>query len=73
MVFDVFQPAQGAVDFVLGVLAHAASVKQNCVGLPGAGNQFITRRQQVGRDQLAVEHVHLAADSLDVKALRHEI
>ena len=31
-VLDVFQPAQGAVDLVLGVLADAARVEAGCVG-----------------------------------------
>ena len=69
--FELLQPAQGAVDLVLGVLADAARVQQDRVGLAGAIDQLVARLKQLGGDQLAVEHVHLAADGLDVEASGH--
>ena len=68
---DLFQPAQGAVNLILGMLPHAARVQQNHVGPADAIDQFMARAQQVGRDQLAIEHVHLAANSLDIASARH--
>ncbi len=67
----LLQPAQGAVDLVLGMLPHAAGVEENGVGLRGGVDQLIAGPQQAGGDQLAVEHVHLAADRFDVKASSH--
>ena len=71
LLFDVLQPAQGAVDLVLGVLADAARVEQDRVGPADAVDQLVAGLEQAGRDQLAVEHVHLAADGFDVEATRH--
>ena len=67
----MLQPAQGAVDLVLGVLADAARIQQDRIRLAGAIDQLIARPQQLGGDQLAVEHVHLAADGLDVETAGH--
>src|SRR5262249_21937110 len=65
------EPAEGAVDLVLGVLADAAGVEEDHVGLGGLVRQLIPLAAQRADDQLAVEHVHLAADRLDVQFLRH--
>jgi len=63
---ELAQAAQGAVDLVLGMLAHTAGVKQNQIGPVGIVGQLVARLRQVGRHQLAVQHVHLAAEGLDV-------
>ena len=41
LLLDVLQPAQGAVDLVLGVLADAARVQQDRVGLPETIDQLV--------------------------------
>ena len=60
------------IDLVFGMLPHATGVKQNGVGLLRAIDQFVTLLAQTGHDQLAVEHVHLAADSFDIELLGHK-
>ena len=65
------QPAQGAVNLVFGVLADAARVEEDGVGLARIVDQFVARLQQPGGHQLAVQHVHLAADRFDVEAFGH--
>ena len=69
--FEKLQPAQGAVDFVLGMLAHAARIQQDRIRAAGAIDQLMARPQQVGGDQLAVEHVHLATNCLDIATAGH--
>ncbi len=61
------QPAERAVDLVLGVLANAAGVEKDDVGAFGLVRQLISLAAQTAHHQLAVEHVHLAADGFDVK------
>ena len=56
-----------AVDLVLGVLADAARVEQDRVGLMDVASQLVAIPAQRGHDQLAIEHVHLAADRLDIE------
>jgi hypothetical protein len=53
------------------MLSDAAGVEQDDIGLAGGLDRFVARFDQGGGDQLAVEHVHLAADRLDVKAFGH--
>ena len=67
------QAAKGAVDFVLGVLADAASVEQDDVGGGGLVGQFIALSAQTADHQLAVEYVHLAANGFDVEFFGHFI
>ena len=62
-----FQAAKLAVDLVLSVIAHAARVEQNRVRLFDVAGQRIALLAQRGNDQLAVEHIHLTADGLDVE------
>ncbi len=71
LLLDVLQPAQGAVDLVLGMLADAAGVEEDRVGAAGAVDQLVARLAQTGHHQLAVEHVHLAADGFDVQTFGH--
>ena len=69
--FELPQPAQRTVDFVFGMLAHTTRIEQDRIGLAGAIDHLVTGLQQLGGNQLAVEHVHLAADRLDVAAKCH--
>ena len=48
-VLQLLQPAQGAVDLVLGVLANAAGVKQDGVGLARTLDQLVAGFQQARR------------------------
>ena len=73
LLLEFFQPAQGTVDLVLGVLPHAARIQQDGVGLRGAIDRLVTRPQQLGGDQFAVQHVHLAADGLDIESPGHTL
>ena len=68
----VRKPAEGAVDFVLGVLADAARVEEDHVGVGGLVRQLVALAAQGADDQLAVEHVHLAADRFDVEFSAHD-
>ncbi len=65
------QPPQSAVDFVFGMLPHAAGIEQNGVGFGGRIDQFVTLLAERRHDQLAIEHVHLAADGFDEQTLGH--
>ena len=67
----IFQPAQGAVDFVFGLCPHAASVEQNRIGVVRAVGQFVVVLAQAGHNELAIKHVHLATDRFDVKFFCH--
>ena len=67
LALGVLEPAQCAVDLVLGVLPDAARVEQDRVGVVRAGRQLVTVLAQAGHDELAVELVHLAADGFDVE------
>lgn len=60
------QASQGTVDLVFGMLAHAAGVKQDQIGPVRIVRQLVARLEQVGRHQLAIQHVHLAAEGLDI-------
>ena len=62
------QTAQSTVDLVLRVFTHATGVEQNRVGFFGIVRQFVTIFAQRGNNQLAVQHVHLAANSFDIKS-----
>ena len=46
-------------------------LKRIDVGLLGGVDQFVTLPAQTADDELAVEHVHLAADGFDVEFLGH--
>ena len=69
--FQRTQAAQGAIDLVFGMLPHAARVVEDGVGVARTIDQFVARLDKAGNDQFAVQHVHLAADSLDVHAFGH--
>ena len=60
------QSAERAIDLVLGMLAHAASVEQDDVGVGRLISQFVPLPPEGADDELAIQHIHLAADSFDV-------
>ena len=64
-------PAERGVDLVLRMLPHAAGVVEDGVGLGGGVGQLPALPAQRGDDELAVEHVHLAADRFDPEPFRH--
>ncbi len=64
--------AQGAVDLVLGVLPHAAGIEQDRVGLLDGIDQLVAVLPEAGHDHFAVQHIHLAADGLDVEVMRRD-
>ena len=66
---EPLDPAEGAVDLVLGVLADRAGVVEDRVGLVDVVGQLVPLVAELADDQLAVEQVHLAADGLDVELL----
>ena len=53
-------------DFLLGVFAHGAGVVKNDVRLLPIVNKPIAHRQQLPSDELRIQHVHLAAERLEV-------
>ena len=57
--------AERRVDLVLGVLADAAGVVEDGVGLAATRRHLPTLPAQRGDNEFAVEHVHLAADGFD--------
>ena len=73
LLLEFFEPAQGTIDLVFGVLPHAARIQQDGVGLVGAIGRFVTRLQELGGHQFAVQNVHLAADRLDIESLGHTL
>ena len=67
----MLEPAQGAVDFIFRMLADAARVEEDRIGLAQRMHQLVAGLHQIGGHQLAIEHVHLATDGLDVHAVGH--
>ena len=63
--------AKRGVDLVFGVLPHAAGVVEDGIGLAAAGGQLPALAAERGHHELAVEHVHLAADGFDPEPFRH--
>jgi hypothetical protein len=53
------------------MLPHTTGVEQNYVGIPDLGSQLETLFTQAGDDHLAVKHIHLATNSLNVQTLIH--
>ncbi len=66
------EPTQGGIDLVFGMLANAARVKQDQIRVARFVGDRIAQSAQRADDQFAVQHVHLAADGLDVELLGHE-
>ena len=62
--------AEGGVDLLLGVLADGAGVEEEDVGVGGGVGEVVALPAERADDELAVEHVHLAADGFDVDLLR---
>jgi hypothetical protein len=54
------------------MLPDTAGIKQDRIGLPDIRGDLVSPAPQAGNDHLAVQHIHLAANRLDVKMLDHE-
>jgi len=65
------QGSQGTVDLVFSLFPHAAGVEQDRVSIAQLVGQFVAPFAQAGNHHFAVQHVHLAADCLDVKSSTH--
>ena len=63
--------AEGGVGLVLGVFANRTGVEEEHVGVGGRVGEVVALLAERADDELAVEHVHLAADGFDVDSLRH--
>src|SRR5262245_9315891 len=63
------QTAEGAVNLVLGVLADAAGIEENDVGALDRLGQLVAVAAQTSHHELAIEHIHLAADGFEVEFL----
>ena len=64
---------QRAVDFFFGVFANAAGVVEDAIGFGRCVDHRVAMAFQVRDDHLAVQNIHLAADSLDVDAFVHRL
>ena len=64
-------PTQRRINFILGMLPHAARVIENGVGIGRGLGHLPARSAQRRHNQLAVEHVHLASDCFDPQLLGH--
>src|SRR5437773_7641519 len=53
------------------MFADAASIEENHVGIGDVGGERISLPAQTPHYQLAIEHIHLAADGFNVKLLGH--
>ena len=62
-----FDASELAVNLVFGVFTDAARVEQNRVGSLDVVGKFELLLAQSRDNQLAVQHVHLAANGLDVE------
>ena len=58
-------------DLLLGVLAHGARVVEDHVGVVALVGGLVAERAELPENQLAVEHVHLAAEGLEVQLALH--
>jgi len=65
--FAEFESSECAVDFVFGVLANAAGIEDDGIGIFGVVGELVAVAAQRGDYQFAVQHVHLAADGFDIK------
>ena len=64
-------PTERRVDLVLGMLPHAAGVVEDRVGIGLCRRQLPALPAERRHHELAVEHVHLAADGFDPEPLGH--
>jgi hypothetical protein len=63
-------PAHGGVRLLLGQFPHGTGVEEQHIGLGRFIRQAVALLLEGRHDQLAVQHVHLAADGFDVHFLR---
>src|SRR5205823_5105034 len=61
------EAAEGGIDLLLGVGPDGAGVEQDDVRGGRLVDEGVPLAVEAADDQLAVEHVHLAADGVDVK------
>jgi len=72
--FERLQPAEPGKNLVLRVLPDAARVEEDDVGLAGGPHSPEAEVAQLPLDELAVQHVHLAAEGLqEVGGRRHQV
>ncbi len=65
------QLAQARPDLLLGMFANRAGVIKNDIGLVAIVHGLITVSAKLPQNQLAVEHVHLAAEGFQVELAAH--
>jgi len=63
--------AEGRVDLVFGMLPHGAGVVEDGVGLARPAGHLPTLPAERRHHELAIEHVHLAANRFDPESLGH--
>ena len=64
-------PAKSGIDFVLGMLPDTAGVVEDGIGVGRRGSKLPSLPAQGGDDELAVEHIHLAADRFNPEPFCH--
>src|SRR5215211_5572612 len=65
------QFAQSGPNLLLGMLTNRAGVVEDHVGLVAVVHLFVSMGAELPEDQLAVEHVHLAAEGFQVEVSLH--
>jgi hypothetical protein len=68
----LLQLSQSRPDLLLGMFAHRAGVVEDHICLLAILDRFIPLRAELPENQLAIEHVHLAAESLQVQLATHD-
>ncbi len=59
------QPAEGGVGLLLRMFAHGTGGEEDDVRGSRLVNEFVALAAEAADDQLAIEHVHLAADGFN--------
>src|SRR5688572_11226897 len=67
------QLSEARPDLLLGVLADRASVVNDDIRLLAVLDRLVSLGAQLPQDQLAVEHVHLAAKGFQIQLSPHEM
>src|SRR5205823_2626049 len=71
--FSPAQLAQARPDFLLGVLADGTGVVKDDIRMLAIVNRLIPLRAELAENELAVEHVHLAAEGFEVELFAHDV
>jgi hypothetical protein len=69
--FALPQLAEAAPDFLFGVFADGAGVVEDDVGVVAILDGFVALDAELAEDELAVEHVHLAAEGFEIELAGH--